>query len=864
MTDDSGELERLRKELSYYKKKLDEVAGENINLDSGLSGLRHEIKQKRLGFKLLSELQQSIGAFKEIPSIFEMTIAAVNSTLGMDKSIVLVPTEKESCFRPDQWLGIQEGAAQHLATVTIEFPPEFRTGKGLLLVNRMTPKSPLIEEIQATFDLPFFVCLPVMLENAPLALLLSGRLREARPFYPPLDQGDVDTFQAIASLISSSLRNRRVAALEETDRLKTAFFANISHEFRTPITLTLGPIEEMLKGRYGEISADLRSQAQVIQRNQERLLALVNQILDLAKLEAGLMKLRASPAPNMNRIVEENVGQFRPLAEKRGLDLKLSLDPKVQGADLWIDREKFEKLISNLLLNAIKFTKKGYIEAQTEIGEGTFRLSVNDSGVGIKPDQLPFIFDRFRQADGSASREFAGTGLGLAWVKEIAELHGGNVNVFSQYKKGSSFRVSIPLGKSHLDPSSVVEFSEEELPALAGGRKIMIVLGGGVDGEAVEPLNQEAEAGFDRAKPTLLYAEDNADLRNYVRNLLSRDYNVFLAVDGQDGLEKVKEYRPDLLLTDHMMPRLSGQGLLLEVRKDPELRSIPVVILTARTGTEARVEGLEGGADDYINKPFHEPELLARIRNLLHARSQERELADLNRRLRAKVDEQMAELVRSGQLRQFLPGAVAESILKGDLGPRKSTSRMRVSVLFVDMVGSTSLVDSLEPEELSALVNEYLREMTAIAVSYRGTVVGFIGDSLMVVFGAPQACEDAEHAWAAVQTAAAMRKKAQGLSYQWRRRGLSRDVGIRIGLSTGFCTVGIFGSELLQTYTAQGITVNTAARLQSAADEGSILCSLPTYALVRDRVEASCRGKLDLRGIAYPVEAYEIIGLGCE
>jgi len=861
MADDLNDLERLRKELSYYKKKLDEIAGENVNLDSGLSGLRHEIKQKRLGLKLLSELQQSIGAHKEISAIFEITIAAISSTLGMDRSIALVPTEKENTFRPSQWLGIHEVDAKQVASVAIEFPPEFSRGTGLLLVNRMTSATPFIEKIRAAFGLPYFVCLPVMLENAPLALLLSGRLKEARPFYPPLDQGDVDIFQAIAGLISSSLRNRRVAALEETDRLKTAFFANISHEFRTPITLTLGPLEEVLKGRYGEISETLRLQAQIMQRNQERLLALVNQILDLAKLEAGLMKLKASPTPNMNRIVEEHANQFRPLTEKRGLELKLNLDPSVQGAYLWIDREKFDKLLSNLLSNAVKFTRQGHIEVQTEICEGKFRLSVSDSGIGIKPDQLPFIFDRFRQADGSASREFAGTGLGLTWVKEIAELHGGNVTVYSQYEEGSSFRVNIPLGKSHLDPSSVLEFSEEDLPASGGGRKIIIVSEGDAEAEAVEPLNIEVEAHFDPGKPTLVYAEDNADLRKYVRSLLSQEYNVFLAADGLDGLEKVRKYLPDILLTDQMMPRMNGRDFLLELRKDPKLRSIPVIFLTARSGTEAKVESLEAGADDYINKPFHEAELQARIKNLLRARAQERELAELNRRLKVKIDEQMVELVRSGQLKKFLPAAVAESVLKGELVPRQSMARLKVTVLFVDMVGSTDLVDCLEPEELSALVNEYLREMTAIAVSFGGTVVGFIGDSLMIIFGAPQACEDSEHAWAAVQTAVAMRVKTQELTHYWRRRGISRDVGVRIGISTGYCTVGVLGSELLQAYTAQGITVNTAARLQNAAKEGSTLCSFSTYTLVKDRVHSNFRGMLDLRGISRPVEAYEILNL---
>jgi len=634
MPDDSPDSERLHREIDYYRRQLDELTGENFKLDVTATGLRHELKKKLQGFSLLTGLQQAIGANQEISSIFETTIEAINSTLGMDKTVVLTPTDEEHWYRPSQWIGFPQEETGRFPSLSIRFPPEFARDIPLLLVNKSSEPTPLIEEIRAAFTLPYFVCLPVMGENALIGLLLSGRLMEAQPFFPPLDQGDVDTFQAIADLIAASIGKFRLAVLEETDRLKTQFFANISHEFRTPITLSLGPLDQMLKERYGDVPDAIRNQLLVVQRNQERLLGLINQILDLSKLEAGSMQLKAAPMLDMNRFVEERIVQFHPVAEKEGIELRVSLDPQVNRAELFIDGEMFDKLLSNLLSNAFKFTRQGYVEVATEVHGGTFRLGVSDTGMGIKQDQLPHIFDRFRQADGSESREHAGTGLGLALIKEIARLHGGDVAVRSQYGKGSRFQVLIPLGKAHLDPASVIEFVEEELKTAAGSHKVITVREGATDTEGADQANQEAEAAFDPEKSTILYVEDNPDLRNHVRDLLAAHYNVFLAVDGQDGLEKVRKYRPDLVLTDQMMPRMSGRSLLQEIRDHPELRLIPVVFLTARAGTEARIESLDAGADDYLAKPFDEGELQVRIRNLLQARAQERELEALNRELR--------------------------------------------------------------------------------------------------------------------------------------------------------------------------------------------------------------------------------------
>jgi len=626
------ERERLSREVDYYKRRVDELAAQSLKYDYEISGLRHALRQKQRGFALLSALQQSIGAHKQISSVFEAAIGPINSILAMDRTIVLVSTEQENTYRPSQWVGVREQAAERLASLAIEFPAEFAQGSGLLVVNGRTDPTPLVERLREEFELPYFVCLPVIAEGLPIGLILSGRLTESRPLYPPLDQGDVDTFQAIAGLISASVQNMRIAVLQETDRLKTEFFANISHEFRTPITLTLGPLEQILADGYGEVAPPLREQLEIMLRNQGRLLGLINQILDLAKLEAGEMELRCVPTPNVNQLVECWVAPFRPLAEKCGLDLRLDLDASLAGAGLYIDRDKFERMVTNLLSNAVKFTREGWIEIRTERRERSFRLTVTDTGSGIDPDELPYVFDRFRQADSKVAREHAGTGIGLALVKEIAGLHGGDVVARSEQGRGSTFVVMVPLGHAHLSPASIVDLTDKDLERLHE-QETLVVLEGGIEQDDVGEHNRAAEESRDAAKPTLLYAEDNRDLRNYVRGLLARDYNIFLASDGEEALDLVRLYRPDLVIADQMMPRMSGVDLLRAIRADDGLSSTPVLFLTARAGADARIETLEAGADDYLAKPFVEAELRARIRNLLRAGEQERKLAELNRQL---------------------------------------------------------------------------------------------------------------------------------------------------------------------------------------------------------------------------------------
>jgi signal transduction histidine kinase/DNA-binding response OmpR family regulator len=852
--------DRKTQELEYYKRRVDELAGENLKLDYTISGLRHELKQKRKGFELLSELQPRVGADKQISSIFETTIEAINATLGMDRTVVLVPAEAGNAYRPSHWLGFREDAAEQLTATKLVFPPGFATGEEVLVVNKASPTTPLSERIREAFDLPFFICVPVMGQDGPIGLLLSGRLKEVKPLYPALDQGDLDTFQAIAGLISASVRNMRVAVLEEMDRLKTNFFANISHEFRTPITLTLGPLEQILTGRHGDLPSEVQEQLAVMRRNQERLLGLVNQILDLAKLEAGGMELKAKLLENANAFVADRVDQFRPLAEKRGVALEASYHPAASEVELFADHEMLDKVVFNLLSNAVKFTREGRIDVSTDVLEGTLRLAVTDTGIGIKEDQLPHIFDRFRQADGSESREFAGTGIGLALVQEIIKLHGGTITVYSQYGRGTTFHVTLPLGSAHLDASAIADSDPRPATDRRAAPLPSLVLEGGTDREGAGRLNRVTEESFDPAKPTVVYAEDNPDLRRYVRDLLKTGFNVYLAVDGRDGVDAVRRYQPDLIITDQMMPNMSGRDLLRAIRADADLRRTPVVFLTARVGSEARIESLEAGADDYLTKPFHEGELLARVRNLLTARRQERELAELNHRLEARVEEQMAELLRSGELRRFLPPAVVESVLSGDLADA-ALDRRKITILAAEIDGLAELTEQLEPEELSALVNDYLREITAVAVGAGATVDMSAAQRIICIFGAPPPLEPTEQAERAVRAALELRDRMDQLSRDWRRRGIATAPRLRMGINTGFCTVGVFGSEALRSFSAVGAPLSLATALPALADSGAILCAFPTYSLIEDRVRANPLGDRTLEGSNRPVAVFDILAL---
>jgi class 3 adenylate cyclase len=375
--------------------------------------------------------------------------------------------------------------------------------------------------------------------------------------------------------------------------------------------------------------------------------------------------------------------------------------------------------------------------------------------------------------------------------------------------------------------------------------------------------------GPGRAGGSILVVDDDAVNRQMLSTLLAREgHSVQTAQDGRQALDMLRAGRFDVVLLDIVMPQVDGYEVLAQIKGDAGLRHVPVIMITALDEVDSAVKCIEIGADDYLPKPFDPVLLHARVKaGLTKKRLQDlehehlEETTRLNERLEARIEEQMAELVRSGELKRFIPRQVAEGLLAGELVADQELERRKITLLFADMVGFTDLSESLEPEELSEVLNEYLREMTAVALAHGGTLDNFIGDGLMVLFGAPERAEEKVQAWSAVRAATEMRDKIQELAARIRERGIPADLQIRVGINTGHCTVGVFGSEIMRAYKAVGFPVNIAARLQSNAEPGSILCGFRTYALVQDGVRAVQREALTVKGAARPVEAWEIMEL---
>jgi class 3 adenylate cyclase len=373
----------------------------------------------------------------------------------------------------------------------------------------------------------------------------------------------------------------------------------------------------------------------------------------------------------------------------------------------------------------------------------------------------------------------------------------------------------------------------------------------------------------DPAPASILVVEDNEVHRSTLTKLLGgQGHRITLAENGRRGLDLIQSERFDVILLDILMPEMDGFQVLKKIKGDREFRHIPVIMITALDDIASAVRCIEMGADDYLTKPFEKVVLQARINSGLSKKrfhDMERRHVDqithLNRRLEARVEEQMAELVRTGKLKRFLPRQVAEGLMTGRLGHTQQLERRKVTILFSDMVGFTDLSDSLDPEELSEVLDEYLREMSAVVVVHGGTLDNYIGDGIMAVFGAPERAEEQDQAWSAIQAAVAMRSRARELAEAIRDRGIPADLQIRVGVNAGHCTVGVFGSDVLRAYKVVGFAVNVAARLQTEAQPGTILCGYRTYAHVKNRVRAEAREPLTVKGAARPVEAFEILGL---
>lgn len=439
----------------------------------------------------------------------------------------------------------------------------------------------------------------------------------------------------------SALVAERTATIEaqaerlvELDAAKSHFFANVSHEFRTPLTLTIGPLEDLRSGLHGPLPPEIAEQVDVSLRNSRRLLRLVNQLMDVARLEAGVVHLRAVER-DLGAFLRDVLQAFEPLAERKRISATLELPD--ESLPVYFDHELMERVFANLLSNAFKFTPEGgsiRVEARLE-PEGRIAVDVRDSGPGIAPERLPRIFERFYQADQPRETRQAGSGIGLSLAQELTRLHGGRLDVESTLGFGTTFTVRLRTGSSHLEPEQIASEPGASIPAPPS--RVPPGETGDVD-EGEDRVAEEADAvEDDRADiPTVLVVEDNPEVAGYVRKHLAPRFRIVEARDGVEAVARAREELPDVVVSDVMMPRMDGLELVAALRGDRDLAYIPVLLLTARADQADRLRALELGAADYLTKPFDVSELEARVRNLIETRHRLHERVALEAKLRPR------------------------------------------------------------------------------------------------------------------------------------------------------------------------------------------------------------------------------------
>ena len=489
----------------------------------------------------------------------------------------------------------------------------------------------------------------------------AGFLVTALNPFRPCDAGYAGFIELVAGQIAAGLANvhaydaerRRADALAELDRAKTTFFSNVSHEFRTPLTLMLSPLEELLRGGRQALPADAAALVETAHRNGLRLLKLVNSLLDFSRIEAGRFQASYEPV-DLARLTADLASSFRSAMEKAGLAFEVHASALPQPVH--VDPEMWEKIVLNLLSNAFKFTFEGRVTvalAPTADGRAAL-LTVGDTGTGIPAEELPRLFERFHRVAGARGRTFEGSGIGLALVQELVRLNGGTIDAESTLGVGTTFRVTLPFGTAHLPADRIRPPRDDVGGSVRAEAYVAEALRWLPEGEAggLEGVLEPPASGLGGVAPLasggrILLADDNADMRAYVRRLLrAQGYEVEAVADGEAALAAARREPPDLVLSDVMMPRLDGFGLLRALRADAALRDRPIILLSARAGEEARVEGVDAGADDYLTKPFSARELLARVgANIALARAR-REAIRALRELNENLEERVAERTR--------------------------------------------------------------------------------------------------------------------------------------------------------------------------------------------------------------------------
>jgi PAS domain S-box-containing protein len=490
--------------------------------------------------------------------------------------------------------------------------------------------------------------------------------------------------------------------LSRLDELKTRFFSNVSHEFRTPLTLMLGPVEELLDSAYGPLGDAQRREIEVVRRNARRLLKLVNTLLDFSRIEAARMQVAYEPT-DLSGLTAELANTFRSVVERAGL--RLVVDCPKLPEHVYVDREMWEKIVLNLISNAFKFTFEGEIEVALRWAGDHVCFSVRDTGTGIPEVELSRLFDRFHRVQRARGRSHEGSGIGLALVRELAGFHGGTVRVTSTVGQGSTFTVAIPAGAAHLPAERIGAERELGLTATTAAAFVdeathWIGAPARIEGDGT-PVRPASVEPFAR----VLLAEDNADMRSYIRRLLEPHYEVEAVPDGIVALAAARGRLPDLVITDVMMPGLDGIGLLRALRADPQTQGVPVVMLSARAGESSRVEAIEQGSDDYLVKPFSARELLARVGARL-------ELARLRRQVARETERLRDSETRFRTMADTAPVIIWTATMSGWCDYINATWQ-RLTGQSLEQAQGSGWLDAIHPDDRPRVAEKYVTAVAA-------------------------------------------------------------------------------------------------------------------------------------------------------
>jgi len=592
--------------MSESSKKIQELENEIKRLKTSVEELR-----------LLNEIAVSASKETDVDRMLNVIVKKSIKALDAEQSLILLVTKNQkdpfkTIIRQDDRSSLKR--SYHVG--------ENITGwvllnKTALIIENLSADKRFQATEEEKRDIHSVLCVPIWFEGIIIGIMMAINKKHRKHF----SQDDLTLFSIISVQAGQLIKNlqlqretfqkiKETEKLQELDRIKTNFFTNISHEFRTPLTLIIGPLEKLM-GENKEES--LQSQYQLIHKNADNLLKLINQLLDLSSIDAGKMKLNIDEVDAIT-FIKGITASFRPLADIK--NIKLEFSSQLEQLDTYFDKDKFEKIISNLLSNAIKFTnEKGKICVSISIDENdAVEIIVEDNGIGIPKAELQNIFNRFSKVEGS--NVVGGTGIGLALVKELVELHKGTISVVSELRKGSKFRMVFPVKLEYYKNLQFeAESQKEKDEQIREEKKIS---------EVIKKPDQFIESSEDNI-PIVQIVEDENDIRNFIKENLEKEYKILESENGKDGLKKSIEKIPDLIVSDIIMPEMNGIELCKNIKTDERTSHIPVILLTAKSSVENKLEGLETGADDYLTKPFNISELKVRISNLIEQRRKLRE-----------------------------------------------------------------------------------------------------------------------------------------------------------------------------------------------------------------------------------------------